>query len=443
MCKSSDKWFLKSSVYQVNPRTFSKEGTVNAVTKELLFLKELGFKIIYLCPIFKEDDSENREFWSERQLASETNNPKNPYRMNSYFEIDSEYGTMEDLREFVRVAHSLDQKVILDLVFMHIGPNAPVIYEHPEFVKRDAEGNMILGGWNFPLFNFDNNGCCEYLWSNMVFYTGDIGVDGFRCDVGDEVPLEFWTEGLRRIRCINPDAVLINEGKKHEYLETFDAMYAFHWHNAFYDIMVDSAPVSVLREAWEEHSSWVYGDKKFLIDVDNHDTVTDWPDRTENYLGHNGMELVQVINFLIDGIPMVYCGNELACTQKLSLFANRFHMGKYGVSDRDAKNTKESLRRQSVFKCLNKLKSESDVLCNGKTVWLDNTRADSIISFERVLGSEKIVFVGNLSQKEVTCEISGYKGVNKNNVLIESEEKVSAIGDNFKFPPYTYIAFKA
>ncbi len=34
------------------------------------------------------------------------NNPKNPYRMNNYFKIDSEYGTEDDLREFIE-AHRL------------------------------------------------------------------------------------------------------------------------------------------------------------------------------------------------------------------------------------------------------------------------------------------------------------------------------------------------
>lgn len=443
MDKAANEWFIKSSVYQVNARTFSKEGTINAVTNELAFLKDLGFKVIYLCPVFKEDDCENREYWSARQLASETNNPKNPYRMNSYFEIDSEYGTMEDLRELVRTAHSLNQKVILDLVFMHIGPNAPVIYEHPEYIQRDKEGKMILGKWNFPLFNFENGGCREYLWSNMVFYMGDVGVDGFRCDVGDEVPLDFWAEGAKRIKCINPSAVMINEGKKHEYLATFDAMYAFHWHNAFYDIMMKGAPVSVLRNSWEEHADWLYDDKKFLIDVDNHDTVTDWEIRAENHFGHNGMELVQVINFLIDGVPMVYCGNELACTAKLSLFANRFYMGKFEVTNRELKNTKQSLRRQSVIKYLNTLKSESDVLAYGKTVWLDNTKSDSIISFERDFNGEKIVLIGNLSANEATCEISGYKSLDRNKALIESEQAVEIEGSLYKFAPYSYIAFKS
>ena len=51
-------WFKKSAVYQINPRTFCEEGTIKAVTKELPKLAELGFKIMYLCPIFEEDASD-------------------------------------------------------------------------------------------------------------------------------------------------------------------------------------------------------------------------------------------------------------------------------------------------------------------------------------------------------------------------------------------------
>ena len=110
------EWLSRSAVYQINPRTFSREGTIKAVTDELPKLKDLGFRVMYLCPIFEEDDSENREFWSTRQKKSETNNPKNPYRMNNYFKIDSEYGTEDDLHEFIEKAHRLGMRVLLDLV---------------------------------------------------------------------------------------------------------------------------------------------------------------------------------------------------------------------------------------------------------------------------------------------------------------------------------------
>ena len=84
------EWLAKGSVYQINPRTFSPEGTLDAVTKELPYLRDMGFTTIYLCPIFEADASENRDNWSDRQKKYGTQNPKNPYRMNDYFSIDEE-----------------------------------------------------------------------------------------------------------------------------------------------------------------------------------------------------------------------------------------------------------------------------------------------------------------------------------------------------------------
>ena len=57
MTKITPEWFVRSSIYQINPRTFSADGTLKSIKDELPFLAELGFKIIYLCPIFKADDS--------------------------------------------------------------------------------------------------------------------------------------------------------------------------------------------------------------------------------------------------------------------------------------------------------------------------------------------------------------------------------------------------
>ena len=41
----------------------------------------------------------------------------------------------------------------------------------------------------------------------MVYYVGELDVDGFRCDVGDGVPLDFWNEGRRRMQAIKPDSM--------------------------------------------------------------------------------------------------------------------------------------------------------------------------------------------------------------------------------------------
>lgn len=435
------EWLARSAVYQVNPRTFSAEGTIKSVTAELEFLKSTGFNIVYLCPIFSADDSEDKKNWSIRQLASETENPKNPYRMNDYFLIDDEYGTMEDLKELVSEAHKLDMKIILDLVYAHIGPNAPIIKRCPEFVKQTPEGEAIYSPWNFPELDYRNSGLREYLYCNMTYYIGAIDIDGFRCDVGDMIPVDFWNEARRRMQCIKKDAILINEGSMYEKLTTaFDASYFYDWHETLYKVFTGAQKATVLKENDEKAKETTPEGGLLMRDIDNHDTVTDWPERTEISAGHKGMEQIMVINYIMDGIPMVYCGNELACSAKLSMFANRFHMGKFEASNRK-KDSEETIRRINITKQLNSLKAESDILRFGKTQWLDNSDADNCISFKRTYNDENILFVGNITNETKNVKI---EEIPKNAETILENGVVSYSDGNFEFNEkgYAVISFK-
>ena len=407
MAVSAEDWLIKGAVYQINPRTFSKEGTIKAVTKELPFLAGLGFKTMYLCPIFEADDSENPENWSERQKKSHTGNPKNPYRIMDYFNIDSEYGSEADLKEFIDESHRFGMRVLLDLVYMHIGPNAFILKTHPEFVKHDKNGNIVCSRFHFPYIDFNNEGLREYLWSNMVYFVGKLDADGYRCDVGDKVPLDFWTEGKRRMTAVKPDAVLINEGSDYSYLlGGFDACYCFSWHDCIYNVFKGTMTADSIKLRYEKVSKTLPNGGILLRDVDNHDTVTDWPERTETVAGHDGMELIQVMNYFIDGLPMVYCGNELADSAKLSMFANRFHMGDFEVTDRSIAKEDYSLRRQGIMKKLNLYRRASDTLAYGKTVWLDTDHPESVILFMREYNGERILFAGNLGKEDLTVIVS-------------------------------------
>lgn len=441
------EWLARNAIYQINPRTFSPEGTIAAVTKELPNLKALGFHIMYLCPIFEEDDSEDRAFWSNRQKKSETQNPKNPYRMNNYFSIDSEYGTTEDLRTFIDEAHKLGMHVLLDLVYMHIGPSAPILKRHPEFAKQDAQGNIQYTSYHFPDLDFTCPGLREYLWSNMVYYIGELDADGFRCDGGDAVPLDFWVEGRRRIQTIKPDAVLINEGANWKcLLNAFDSCYFFTWHEKLYSAFggtgspynKDSTKgLAEMREIDETVHQSLPAGGLLLRDIDNHDTVTDWPQRAEVVAGHDGMELIEVINYLIDGIPMVYCGNELADSSKLSMFANRFHMGQFEATDRSIAREAYSLRRQEIIQKLNRLKRENDVLRYGKTCWLDNSDPDHVITFQRISQEHTITLIGNVTNVPLTVSLD----INLNDpVLMENGSHIS--GNQITLQSHGYLVLE-
>ena len=88
--------------------------------KLLPHIASLKVDIIYLCPTMVSDDGRITQFWSDRQNASSLET-KNPYRIKDYYNTDPEYGTNNDLRQFVDTAHRLGMLVILDLVYFHCG----------------------------------------------------------------------------------------------------------------------------------------------------------------------------------------------------------------------------------------------------------------------------------------------------------------------------------
>lgn len=67
---------------------------------------------------------------------------------------------------------------------------------------HDENGNIEMGEWHFPKLNFENDGLREYLLENMCYYIREYDIDGYRCDVGPGVPLDFWEEGRRRMNAL-------------------------------------------------------------------------------------------------------------------------------------------------------------------------------------------------------------------------------------------------
>ena len=272
--KNYQPYLENAIIYQINLRTFTNEGTLNAAKKLLPYLKETGIDIVYLCPCFVADDDDKVEGWSERQRMSGFNNPKNPYRIRDYYNVDEEYGTNHDLKNYISYAHSLGIRVILDIVFFHCGPNAVFLEEHPDFIRRKADGTPDTGEWNFPILNYENQALREYLIQNMEMYVRDFEVDGFRCDVGDQVPLDFWKQARERVEKINSSIMLLNEGHNVDYLEVCDISYTWFYANELENLLSGEQPekaiVSIIYEFKERANK---GLNEFCLFIEQHDIV--------------------------------------------------------------------------------------------------------------------------------------------------------------------------
>ena len=388
----SPAWITQGVMYQLWLRGFTPEGTLKAAEARLPKVAELGATVIYLSPVCLQDDDMRKEHWAPRQRK--TDNPRNPYRIKDYFEVDPEYGTKEDLRAFVKEAHRLGLRVLMDMVYVHCGPTAKIISEHPDFMKRNPDGSLKLAQWGFPATDFANPALREYFWKNRAFWVREFDVDGFRCDVADGIPLDFWETARERLEKIRPDVGILAEGlRKEDQLKAFDLDYGWGYDKAW----ADAAKV---RKQWERMAAErPRGGAKFVRFIENHDMVQDaGTNRLDRAWGVPRVDAVLVALFTLDGVPFLYNSQEIADTAKQSLYAKWPANWAHG-------ETPEGRARFALCQKLCALRKAEKALNRGDLVWLETDHPEAVLAFLRTAGGEQVLSVVNLRGEPVSVRV--------------------------------------
>ncbi|MGD6804534.1 glycoside hydrolase family 13 protein [Rossellomorea aquimaris] len=107
-------WWKKEVIYQIYPKSFydsNKDGIgdIKGITQKLDYLKSLGITMVWICPIYKSPMADNG------------------YDISDYYELNPDFGEMEDLDDLILEAKKRDIKIVLDLVINHTSD------EHPWF----------------------------------------------------------------------------------------------------------------------------------------------------------------------------------------------------------------------------------------------------------------------------------------------------------------------
>lgn len=394
--RRTPSWFTQGVMYQIQPRAFTPEGTLKAAEKKLPYLKDLGVTIAYLVPVMKMDESRDKSFWSPRQIKSGFENPKNQYRIADYFHVDPEYGTDEDLVDFCKSAHSLGMKVVFDLVYLHCGPTAPFLKENPSFTWWNEDGTVKKGPWRFPKLNFANPEVRKYLIGNVRDLILRYGADGFRCDVGDGIPLDFWCDlhdEMDKISSAN--TVLLCEGYTvcNQY-KAFDADYGWF----------PGLSAQRVRSSWTARERECPRGSKFVNHYENHDIATDWRPRAEKKYGTQAVDQILVWMFTIDGVPMLFSGNEIADADESHSMFGKTPMDWSQLDSEVGKKRHALVRRLAALRKEHHAFTEVNGI-NG-LVWLDTTQPNEVSAFVRRGKGETLLVVQNWTGKEVSAEVS-------------------------------------
>ena len=409
--RETPEWFRQGLTYQLMPRAMSEEGTLKGAEAHLERLADLGVNTVYLLPVNIADTDMDLGFWSPRQMKAAFNDPRNPYRAGDYFHVDPEYGTDQDLKEFIDHAHALGQRVLLDLVFFHCGPGAQVLRQHPEYFLRDENGKLELGSWRFPVFDYSRRDVREYMKTVMRYYIADFNVDGFRLDVADRIPIGFWEEARDALDQMRPGIILVAEGLKPENtLKAFDANYSWPTCDPVRTLMSRSAKgdgvcdASTIRAAHTKYMSGVPKGTILWSHMENHDISTDsFENRHEKIWGYDRCTIAMLYTFAIDGVPFIFTGEEICYDKRVSLFGHK----DCWIDWEQYLDTPHAKERAKNIKSWAAMRKEYSALTNGETIWLDNDQPDAVVSFIRHDGaSEDVIFVGNFSDKKVKVTLS-------------------------------------
>ncbi|MEG1622839.1 MAG: alpha-amylase family glycosyl hydrolase [Alistipes sp.] len=304
-------WFAQATLYEMNVRQLTPEGTLCAATKRLEFLHAIGIEAIWLMPIYPIGVVQRKG-----TLGSY-------YSIRDYQTVNPDLGTMADFDAFVHHAHTLGMKVLLDWVANHTARDARWLSEKPaDWYERDAEGEPLVPcDWSDTAkLNYANRAVWEGQIEAMTFWLQAHAIDGFRCDMAMLVPLAFWQEVSLRLRRVKPDLFLIAEAEEpHFFEDAFDACYGWKMHHLLNDIAQQKTRLWPLRE-------WLVLDRKNypqsairLAFTSNHDENS-WSGSEFTRLGA-ATEVMAALTFLWPrSMPLVYTGQEVGYDHSFAFF---------------------------------------------------------------------------------------------------------------------------
>lgn len=379
-------WARGSTIYEINVRQFSASGRFSAVTAALPRLKVLGVDILWLMPIHPIG-----ELHRKGSLGSY-------YAAKDYLAVNPEFGSEQDLRDLITAAHAQGQRVILDWVPNHVSPDNPLTRTHPEFFWRDDKGNLTPPhgtDWTDVVqFDFAAPGLVEYQAGVLLHWIRNFGVDGFRCDVAWGLPTPFWNEVVQRVRAVKPDAFFLAEAELPQHqVAAFNLSYGFDLHHVMNEIAQGKRSASGIDEAYAKIRARFPRGSALMVFTSSHDENS-WAGTEFERMG-DGYAPFAVLTFLLDGVPMIYNGQEVGLDRRLQFF------------ERDPIVwPQEEHPTTRLYRVMTALRHAHPALHTGAAMRrLDTTDNASFYAIERSAEGRQVVGVLNLSAKEAAADL--------------------------------------
>ena len=391
------KWAYDATIYELNTRQATPEGTFQAAEALLPTLRENGIDIIWVMPC-----QPIGKITRKGTLGSY-------YSIIDYCAINPEFGTRADFEHFLAAAHKQGFKVILDWVANHTAPDSEWT-KNDGWHYRDSLGNlMVQYDWtDISKLNYDNQDMRAEMLKAMHWWMDSIGIDGFRCDVAGEVPTDFWNWAMSDLRLTHPQMFTLaeDEDKAQELTETaFDMYYGWTLHHIMNEVAQGKKSVEDLWSYFAKADSTIRPEAIRMNFITNHDENS-WNGTEQERMG-NAVPLFAAFCYIVPGMPMIYTGQLSGNHHRLEFF------------EKDTIDMDESYAQAELYNLLNGLRARNKALFSPEVgAPMVRLIADNEHIFACVRQKEgkwynnTIIAVMNMSDREqtVTLDLTGYEG---------------------------------
>ncbi|UKS25667.1 alpha-amylase family glycosyl hydrolase [Paenibacillus sp. HWE-109] len=373
----SPDWIKKAVIYELHIRAFTENG-FRGLTDKLTYFKKLGINVLWIMP-FQEVGVEQR-----------IGRYGDPYAVKDYYSLDRSYGTMEELKTFIREAHKQEIRVIMDWVMNRGSVDHVWTKDHPTYFTQNENKEVYYEVPNRSYFaglNFSNREMRKAVIQAMSYWISECDFDGFRLDDSDITPFDFLSEIRTELNKVKDDLVIISQSyDEYHHLESCDLTYdgnprlllnemkegrlTQRGFAQIYQSYTYSFPQGALRMSWLEEKEL---------------------SRVGSYLRQMAMPAATIL-LTLKGIPMLMMGqefNESTYQTWISLFEE------YKL---DWEHFDESMYEHYQF--LIALRTNCEAFWQGDLRFIPNPE-EKVLSYMRSSRDERYLVLVNLSEEDV------------------------------------------
>ncbi|MDB5271262.1 MAG: hypothetical protein JWP58_4302 [Hymenobacter sp.] len=405
-------------IYQVNMRAFSQNGNFAGVTARLDSIKNLGANVVYLMPIYP---------------VGQLRGVNSPYAVKDYRAVNTEFGTLTDLRTLVDAAHARGLTVLLDWVANHTSWDNAWITSHPDWYLKNNGTIISPPGTTYTdvaQLDFNNAAMRAEMISAMKSWVFTANVDGFRYDYADAptiAPTSFWKQAVDTLRTIKTHKLLLlAEGTASKnFASGFDFNFGFSFYGGIRSVYLNNASATTFDALNTSEYAGTNGSTQQVVRyITNHDVNDSDGTPVALFGGDAGAMSAFVIAALYKGVPMIYNGQEVGMSTAI-----KFPFTGVKVNW----NAKPEVTR--LYRQLLKARAGSPALQHGTPTASYSTA--TVCAFTKASGASQALVVVNTRSSATSFALPpGFAGTMWNNALQASPV---TLGSTLSLPAYGYI----